>query len=158
MPGRLGVAGQHPEHRHRLDVHLVDDALVRVDQRHELGEEQLADGGEVALALQHAGESREVRLQPVLLRVAVGRQPQVVDHRVDVVFELGHLTAGIDLNRAREVALGDRRGHFGDRAHLRRQIRGQQVDVAGEVLPRAGRAGHGRLSTETAFDADFARH
>ena len=158
VPGRFRVAGQQLEHRLRLDVHLVDDALVRVDERHELAEQQLADGRQIALPLQHPGEPGEVGLQPVLLGVAVGRQPQVVDHRVDVVFELRHLAARIDLNRPRQVALGDGRRHFGDRAHLRGEIRGQQVHVAGQVLPRAGRAGHGRLSTEPAFDADLARH
>src|SRR3712207_8270233 len=35
-----------------------------------------AHRGQVALALQHAGEAGEVRLQPVLLRVAVGGEPQ----------------------------------------------------------------------------------
>ena len=116
-----------------------------------------ADGREVALALQHAGEPREVGLQPVLLGVAVGRQPQVVDHRVDVVLELGDLAARVDLNRSREVALGDGGRDLGDRADLRRQVRGEQVDVAGEVLPRAGGAGHVGLAAEPALDADFAR-
>ena len=36
------------------------------------------------------------------------------------------------------------------------EIRGQQVDVAGEVFPGARRAGHGRLAAEPAFDAHFA--
>ena len=82
---------------------------------------------------------------------------QVVDHRVDVVFQLGHLAARFHLNGPREVALRDGGGHFGDRAHLIGQVGGEQVDVAGEVLPRAGRAGHVRLTAEAAFDADFAR-
>ena len=34
--------------------HLVDRALLRVDQRRQLGQQHLADGDEVALALQHA--------------------------------------------------------------------------------------------------------
>ena len=37
------------------------------------------------------------------------------------------------------------------------RLRGEQVDVAGEVLPRAGRAGHVGLAAEAAFDADLAR-
>ena len=90
-------------------------------------EEHGADGGEIALALQHAGEPCQVRLEPVLLGVAVGRQPQVVDHRVDVVFELGHLAAGLDLDRPRQVALGHGGRDFGDRAHL-----------VGEIGRRAG--------------------
>ena len=117
----------------------------------------LADRDEIALALQHAGEAGEVGLQPVLLGVAVGREPQVVDHRVDVVLELGHLAARVDLDRARQVALGHRRRHLGDGAHLGRQVRGEQVHVAGQVLPGAGRAGHVGLAAEAAFDADLAR-
>ena len=120
-------------------------------------QQQAADGGEIALALQHAGEFGEVGLQPVLFGVAVRGQPQVVDHRVDVVFELGHFAARIDLNRARQVAFGHGGRDLGDRAHLRGEICGQQVDVAGEVFPGAGGAWHVGLAAETAFDADFAR-
>ena len=136
----------------------VDDALLRVDQRRQLGQQHAADGRQIALALQHAGEPGEVGLQPVLLGVAVGREPQVVDHRVDVVFELGDLAARVDLDRPRQVALGHRGRDLGDGAHLRRQVGGQQVDVAGQVLPGAGRAGHVRLAAEAALDADLARH
>ena len=137
---------------------LVDDALLRVDQRGQFGEQHAAHGGEVALALQHAGEAGEVGLEPVLLGVAVGGEPQVVDHGVDVVFQLGHFAAGFHLNGAGQVALGDGGGHFGDGAHLVGQVVGQQVDVAGKVLPGAGGAGHVGLTAETAFDADFAGH
>ena len=51
----------------------------------------------------------------------------------------------------------DGRRDLGDVAHLRRQVGGQQVDVVGEVLPRAGDAGHLRLAAELAFGADLAR-
>ena len=153
---RLRIGGQilRPG---RVRVHLIDDTLVRVDERHELAEQQLADGRQVALPLQHAGEPCEVGLQPVLLGVAVGRQPQVVDHRVDVVLELGHLAARVDLNRPRQVALGHGRRDFRDGADLRGEVRGQQVDVAGQVLPRAGGAGHVGLTAKPPFDADLAR-
>ena len=154
----VGIGGEQLAGRRLLVLHLVDDALVGVDQRRQLGEQQPADGREVALALQHVGEAREVGLQPVLLGVAVGGEPQVVDHRVDVVFELGHLAARVDLDRARQVALGHRGRDLGDGAHLRGQVGGQQVDVAGEVLPRAGGAGHVGLAAEPALDADLARH
>ena len=87
----------------------------------------------------------------------VGGQPQVVDHRVDVVLEVGHLAAGLDLDRPRQVALGHRGGHLGDRAHLGGQVRRQQVHVAGQVLPRARRARHVGLAAEAAFHAHFAR-
>ena len=155
--GGVGVAGQHLQPR-RLGVHLVDDALVRVDERHQLGQQQLADRGQVALALQQAGEAGEVGLQPVLLGVAVGGQPQVADHRVDVVLQLGDLAAGVDLDRPGQVALGHRGGHLGDGAHLVGEVLGQQVDVAGQLLPGAGGAGHVGLAAEPALDADLAGH
>ncbi len=153
----VGVGRQAFQAWLRVRLHLIDDALVRGDERHELGQEHLADRLQVALALEHAAEPREVRFQPVLLGVAVGRQPQVVDHRVDVVLELGHLAAGVDLNRSGQVALRDGGGDVRDRANLRRQVGGEQVHVSGEVLPGAGGAGHVRLAAEPALDADLAR-
>ena len=157
----MRVAGeqrQRRRRRRRVAQHLVDRALLRVDQRRQLREQQLADGDQVALALEHAGELGEVGLQPVLLLVALGGLAQVVDHRVDVVLQLGDLAARLDLDRSREVALGHGGGDLGDGAHLVGQVGGEQVDVAGEVLPGAGRAGHVGLAAEPAFDADLARH
>src|SRR6185436_8035771 len=43
------------------------------------------------------------------------------------------------------------------RSHLVGQVRGEQVDVARQVLPGTGRAGHVGLAAEAAFDADFTR-
>ena len=103
-------------------------------------------------------ELGEVGLEPVLLGVALRRVTEVVDHRVDVVLELGHFAARLDLDRARQVALGHGGGHFGDGAHLGGEIRRQHVHVGDQVLPGAGRAGHVRLATEPAFHADLARH
>ena len=154
----VGIGRQQREAVRLLAAHLIDDALVGVDQRRQFGQQQPADRGQVALALQHVGEFGEVGLQPILLGVAVGGEPQVVDHRIDVVFELGHFAARIDLNRARQVALGHGGRHLGDGAHLRGQVGGEQVDVAGQVLPGAGGAGHVGLAAEAAFDADLARH
>src|SRR5262245_28234475 len=153
----VGVAREQVQGRHVFAGRLVDDAELRVHQRRELAEQQPADGAEVALALQHVGELGEVGLEPILLGVAVGGEPQVIDHGVDVVFELGHLAARIDRDRSGQVPLGDGGRDLGDRAHLRGQIGRQQVDVAGEVLPGAGGAGHVGLTAEAAFHADLAR-
>ena len=46
---------------------------------------------------------------------------------------------------------------FDDAAHLAREVRGHDVDVVGEVLPRAGDARHVRLAAELALGADLAR-
>ena len=51
-------------------VHLIDRALLRFDERRQFGQQHLADREQIALALQHAGELRQVCLQPVLLLVA----------------------------------------------------------------------------------------
>src|SRR4029450_1500085 len=123
-----------------------------------LGPPQAADGGEVALALQHVGEAGEVGLQPVLFGVDLRRQTEVADHGVDVVLQLGDFAARVDLDRPRQVALGYGGGDLGDGAHLRGQVGGEQVDVAGQVLPGAGGAGHVGLAAEPSLDADFARH
>ena len=136
---------------------MVDGALVGVDQRRQLGEQHLADGVQLALALQHAGEFGEVGLQPVLLAVAFGGFAQVGDHRVDVVLQLGHLAARLDLDGAREIALGHGGGDLGDGAHLGGEVGGEQIDVAGEILPGAGGAGDVGLAAEPPVDADFAR-
>ena len=47
---------------------------------------------------------------------------------------------------------------FGDVADLGGEVRREQVDVVGQVLPRAGDTGHLRLAAERAFGADLARH
>ena len=140
-----------------LGIHLVDDTFLRVDQRRQLRKQHPANGGQVALPLQHVGKPRQIRLQPVLLCISLRRQAKVVDHRVDVVLEFGNLAARFHLNRTRQVALGHGRRHLGDRAHLRGQVRRQQVHVAGQVLPCARRARHVGLAAEPAFHAHLAR-
>ncbi len=56
-----------------------------------------------------------------------------------------------------EVAVGDGGHDLDDAAHLLGEVGGHDVDGVGEVLPRAGDAGHLRLTAELAFGADFAR-
>ena len=153
-----GIGREQAQLRAVGTLGLIDHAHMGVDQRRQFGQQQPADGGEVALALQHVGEFGEVGLQPVLFGIDLRRQAEVADHRVDVVFEFGHFAAGVDLDRAGQVALGHGGRHLGDRAHLRGQVGGEQVDVAGEVLPGAGGAGHVGLAAEPSLDADFARH
>ena len=82
---------------------------------------------------------------------------QLIDHRVDGVLQLEDLALDVDGDLARQVAAGDGGGDLGDVAHLRGQVRAHDVDRVGEVLPRAGDAGHDRLHAEPAFGADLAR-
>src|SRR5262249_20085209 len=66
-------------------------------------------------------------------------------------------TLRFDGDRPGEVALRHRGRHFGDCAHLVREVCRELIDVVGEISPRAVRAGHVCLSSELAFDADLAR-
>ena len=83
---------------------------------------------------------------------------QLLDHRVDGLLELQDLAAHVDRDLLGKVAAGHRDGHLGDVADLAGQVGGHVVDVVGQILPRAGHAGHRRLTAELAFGADFARH
>src|SRR5271157_3597785 len=159
LAGPLGIAGQQPQ-RGLLaiaDGHLVNGPLLSLHKRHQIGQERLRDGEEVALALEHAGEAGDVGLQPVLLLVALGGLAQVGDHGVDVVLQLGHLALGIDLDRASQVTLSHRGRHLGDGADLGGEIAGEQIHVVGEIAPRAGRAGDAGLTAESPFHTDLAR-
>ena len=70
--------------------------------------------------------------------------------------ERGDLAFGFDRQLPREVAVGDGRDDLRDAAHLAGQVAGHEVDVVGQVLPRARHAGHVGLAAELAFGADLA--
>jgi hypothetical protein len=88
---------------------------------------------------------------------SAGEAVELVDHRVDGFLQLQDFAAHVDRDLARQVALGDGGRDFGDVAHLRSQVRRERVDRVGQILPRAGDAGHDRLAAELAFGADLAR-
>ena len=113
------LAGDGP----RSSKSMVDDALLRIDQRRELGEQHAAHGDQVALALHHAAELARGWSSASPARCCARSCAQVADHRVDVVLQLGHFAARLDLDRARQVALGHRGRDFGDGAHLRGEVR-----------------------------------
>ena len=106
-------------------LHLINRTLLRMDQRSQLRKQYLSDRDEIPLSLQHSSELRQIRFQPILLLVTFRGTAQVVDHRVDVVFELCHFATGFDLNRTRQIALGHSRGDLRDGADLVSQIRGK---------------------------------
>src|SRR5262249_28268256 len=83
---------------------------------------------------------------------------ELVHPLVDGVLELENFAFYVDGDLARQVAARHRGRYFGNVADLRGEIRGEQVDVVGEVLPGAGNARHVGLAAETAFGADLARH
>src|SRR4029079_1428552 len=65
----------------------VERTVVRVHERSELVEDLARHRQEVALTLQHTGDPREVRLQPVLLLVDLRGLRERANHLVDGVFE-----------------------------------------------------------------------
>ncbi len=83
---------------------------------------------ELAVGADFAGHARDFR----------GERAQLIDHRVDGFLELQDFAAHVDGDLLRQVAVGDRDGHFGDVAHLRGQVRRHRVDALGQVLPHAG--------------------
>ncbi len=136
----------------------VEHAVLRVHDGRELGEDRARDGGEIALPLQQPREPGDVRLEPILRRVLVGRVAQLSNHFIDVVLEGRDLAERFHVDRAGQVALGDCSGNVRDRPDLCGEVRRQPVHVVDEVQPRAGRAGHACLSAELAFDPDLARN
>ena len=82
---------------------------------------------------------------------------ELVDHRVDRVFQLENFAAHVDGDLLRKVAVGDGRRHLRDVADLRGEVRRPSVHGVGEVFPRAGDAANLRLTAEPSFGADFAR-
>src|SRR5207249_1378290 len=52
-----------------------------------------------------------------------GEGVELIDHRVDRVFQLQDFALDIDGDLARQVAARDGRGHLGDIAYLRGQVR-----------------------------------
>ncbi len=124
-------------------VHVVGQILPgsRHARHHRLS-------AEAAVGADFTGDARHFRREGA----------QLLHHRVQRLLEQENLPAHVDGDLLGEVAAGDGRRHFGDVAHLRGQVRRHEVDVVGQILPRAGDAGHLRLTAELAFGAHFARH
>src|SRR5581483_3281907 len=123
------LVGQVRRHR----VHVVGEVLPRAGHAGHFG---LAT--ELPFGADLAGDARDLG----------GERSQLFHHRVHGVFQLQNLAADVDGDLLREVAVGDRDGHFGDVSHLGGQVAGHLVDVVGEVLPGAGHAGDLRLAAE----------
>src|SRR5438046_3776259 len=83
------------------------------------------------------------------------RTAQVMDHRIDVFFELKNLAAHVDFDLFRQVTVGDGNRHVGDITHLSGQVAGHQVDVISEIFPSSGDTGDDGLTAELAFGADL---
>ncbi len=87
-----------------------------------------------------------------------GEGVELIDHRINGVFELENFALHIDGNLAGKVAACDGGGDFGDVADLGGEVAGHGVDRVGEILPGSGDAGDDGLAAELAVGADFAGH
>ena len=112
------------------------------DARHDRLAAELAFGADLA---RHARHFRRERAQ-------------LIDHRVDGLFQLEDLATHVDGDLLRQVAVRHRDRHFGDVAHLPGQVVGHRIDALGQFLPHAGHLDDLRLAAELAFGADLARH
>src|SRR6185436_11580287 len=126
--------------RHEVDV--VGEVLPRAGDADDVG---LA--AELAFGADFACDARDFG----------GERVELVDHRVDGVLQLENLALDRNGDLSGEVASRVGSRDLGDVSDLRGEVRGQQVDVLREVLPRAADAGHVGLTTQSSFGADFAR-
>src|SRR5207237_691492 len=107
--------------RHEVDA--VRQVLPGAGHRLEVG---LA--GKLAFAADLAGHARHLG----------GEGAELIDHRVDGVFQLQDFALDIDGDLLGQVAVGDRLGHVGDVADLAGEVAGHEVDAVRQVLPGAG--------------------
>src|SRR5205814_527569 len=103
---------------------------------------------ELAVAAYLARHTRHFRGEAVELGSAPGSD----------ALQLQDLAFHVHRDLLGEIALGDRRGHLRDIAHLAGEVRRHRVHVVGEVFPGPGRSGHLRLAAELAVAAYLARH
>ncbi|NNU44322.1 hypothetical protein HK415_15865 [Ramlibacter sp. B156] len=132
--------------------------------RREVGRHEVHGVGQVLPGARHArhhGLAAETPVGAHLARHARhfrGEGAQLVHHGVGCFLQLQDLAAHVHRDLLGQVAVGDRDGHVGDVAHLRREVAGHLVHRVGEVFPHARHALHLGLAAQLAFGAHFARH
>src|SRR5207249_2768283 len=140
--GHLGdvadLAGQVARHQ----VHVVRQVFPDAADGPHLGLP-----AELALGADLTGHARDL----------AGECVELVDHRVDGVFQLEDLAANVDGDLLREVALLDGGGDLGDVADLAGQVARHKVHVVGQVFPDTGHPAHVRLAAQLAFGTDLPR-
>ena len=156
----------HGFHRQVLfEIAVGDRGHDLDDAAHLFGQVRGHDVDRVGQILPGAGHTGHLRLAAELAlgtdlarhaRHFAGKRVQLIHHRVDGVLQLQDLTGDGDGDLAREIAARDGRGHFGDVAHLGREVRRQQIDVVGQILPGAADTRHDRLAAEAPLGADLA--
>ena len=84
-----------------------------------------------------------------------GERVQLIDHRVDGVFQLQDFAFDVDGDLLRQIAVGDGGRDLRDVAHLAGQVRGHGVDVVGQIFPGARDALNFGLAAQLSFGADL---
>src|SRR5579862_859905 len=85
-----------------------------------------------------------------------GEGVELIDHRVDGVFEFKNFAFDVDRDFARQIAAGNGRCNFGNVANLSRQVTGHGIDGVGQIFPGAGDTDDDGLATEFSVGADLA--
>ena len=83
---------------------------------------------------------------------------ELIDHRVDGVFEQENFAAHVYRNLLGKVAAGDGSRDLGDVAYLSGQVSCHKVDVVGKVLPCSRDSGHLGLAAQFTVGSNFARY
>src|SRR5437763_2198329 len=105
LASAVGIArDQSQARRCRLRVRHEECAVVRGHERRELAHDETGHRFQVFLPLHHPAELRQVRLQPVLLLVALRGLAEVRNHLVDVGLQLVQLSLRVDRDLSREIA------------------------------------------------------
>ena len=125
------------------EVHIVGEILPRA-----------CHTGNLCLATQFSFGAHLARHAAHL----TGKSVQLIDHRIDGIFQLEDFAFDFDGDFAAQVAARDRCGNVGDVAYLRSKIVGHGIDVIGEILPCARHLTNLRLAAQLSFRAHLARH
>src|SRR5204862_373325 len=67
-----------------------------------------------------------------------GERAELIHHRIDGVLQLEDFATHVHGDLLGQVAVGHGGSHFGDVAHLSRQVARHEIDAIGQVLPGAG--------------------
>src|SRR5439155_8650289 len=81
---------------------------------------------------------------------------ELVHHRVNRVLQLQNLPSHVHGNFLRQVAVGHRRGHGGNIAHLRSEVPSHGVHTVGQVLPGPSHSSYDGLTTQLPLGPNFA--
>src|SRR5262249_22128235 len=88
----------------------------------------------------------------------IGEGGERVSHVVDGFGERSDFALGVHRELLREFAVGHRGDDLHDAANLLGEVGGHDVDVVGEVFPRACHARNLSLTAKFAFGTDFASY